>query len=331
MSQPQRPKRWKLALLILLAALALTAGAAVSQRHALRTWYLAYRFEQAAESDRQVWADKLVEMGEPAVPRLIAHFRKDDEALCQSSRGCLERLLADWGPDDPRSDNLADRFFELQPSFSPHGQVAALQLLFELLKSKRAEVIAKARVQVSSALKDKAVAQRVVGIAVAPELNLLPEVVPLLDDPEADVRWAAMLILGPLPDAKKGAAPPLVSSDDLLRWLHDPDERVRDRCRMSLSARGLSDQVIRMGKTLTDPDPMVRLQLLLDLPARENIDMLVWLRRLSNDSSSAVRAGAARVAAEQHVDFAERLEQMSQSDPDGSVRKIAEHYRKLYR
>ena len=73
------------------------------------------------------------------------------------------------------------------------------------------------------------------------------------------------------------------------------------------------------------------MQLLLDLPGNDDINLAAWLKKLSDDPDSAVRAGAARVAVERDVDFAERLEQMSRSDPDGTVRKIAEHYRKRYR
>jgi HEAT repeat protein len=333
MAEPNRRKRWKLFLLIFLAALALAGGAAYSQKNALRTWYYSYRFERAAQDERQAWADKLVETGEPAVPRLLGCLQKDDVHLCLLTRLSLEKLLASWGPADSRSLRLADRFFDVQPSFSPAGQIAALQLLPDLLSASQVETAAKARIVVSAALKDKSAERRFFAIAAGarPELNLLPSLVPLLDDPEADVRRAAMWVLGPIREGKSGTEQPMVSSDDLLRWLHDPDPNVRSVCAMSLRSRGLSDQVIRMGRMITNPDPVERLKFLLDLPDEENVDLAVWLKRLSNDPESAVRAGAARVAAEHSVDFAERLEQMSRDDSDASVRRIAEHYRKYYR
>jgi hypothetical protein len=332
MPEPTRRKRWKLLLMIFLTGLALTGGAAVSQRAALRTWYIAYRFERAADNERQQWGDKLVEVGEPAVPRLFGCLQKDDTALCTRARDCLEKMLANWGPSDPRSDGLADRFFEAQPSFSPAGQIAALQMLPNLLSANRVEAAAKARLIVSAAIKDKSVEQRILGVAVSsrPELNLLHAIGPLMDDPEADVRRAAILVLGPIREGNGGAEQPIISSDDLLHWLHDPDPDVRRICEMSLKSRGLGEQVIRLGKELTHPNPAERLKLLMDLPDEENIDLAVWLNRLSNDNNSAVRAAAARVAAEHRVDFAERLEQMSRNDPDATVRKIAEHYRKRY-
>lgn len=334
MSEPRRRKRWKIVLLVLLAVLGLAGGAAYSQRTALQTWYYAYKLENAPEGERQPWADRLVALGEPAVPRLLGCLRKDDPHLCTVARGGLEKLLAEWGPKDPRAGKLADRFFEAHPSFSPAGQIAALQLLPDLLNAGGVEAAAKARTIVSGALKERAAELRFLGITVASraELNLLPAVVPLLDDPDANVRRAAMLVLGPVREGGGGAEQPLVSSDDLLKWLHDPDPEVRQICESSLrsSGRGLRDRDIRLGRLLTDPEPAERLKLLIDLPGEEDINLAVWLQRLSNDPDSAVRAGAARVAAERQVDFAERLDEMTRDDPDGTVRKIAEHYRKRF-
>jgi hypothetical protein len=53
----------------------------------------------------------------------------------------------------------------------------------------------------------------------------------------------------------------------------------------------------------------------------------VWLGRLTADPDPAVRAGAARVAAARRADLGGRLEEMSRSDPDGTVRRIAAYYR----
>jgi HEAT repeat protein len=336
MAESLRRKRGKLLLVIALSILALAGGAGFSQRYNLFTRYYAYRFEHAPEAQRQAWLDKLVGMGKASVPRLLGFLRKDDGNLCSAARSGLEKSLAAWGPKDPRSHALADRLLEEHPSFSTAGQMAALQLLPELLDSENVETAAKARTVVAASLKDKTAELRFLGISVAsrPELNLLPAVVPLLDDPDANVRRAALLVLGPVRETGAGGAEqPLVSSDDLLRWLHDPDPEVRSICEMSLrsSGRGLRDRDIRMGRMLKSPDPMERLKLLLALPMEEDMNLKAWLRRLSEDPDSAVRAGAARLAADRRVDFAERLEQMTQTDPDGTVRKIAEYYRNQYR
>jgi HEAT repeat protein len=336
MGDSLRRKRWKLSLYIALGVLAMTGGAALSQRTALRGRYYAYRLERAPESERREWADKLVGMGEAAVPRLLACLRKDDGPLCETARESLAKLLAAWTPKDPRSQRLADRFFEEQPSFSTAGQIAGLQVLPEILNSENVETASKARTIVSAALKEKMPELRFYGISLASraELNLLPAVVPLLDDPDAGVRRAAMLVLGPIREGNGGAEQPLVSTDDLLRWLHDPDPEVRDICEMSLRSlpplgRGLSDRDIRLGRRVTSPDALDRIKLAADLPYDVNVK--AWLRRLSEDPDAAVRAAAARVAAERRVDFVDRLEQMKESDPDESVRNIAGYYRRQYR
>jgi hypothetical protein len=333
MSPIPRHKRWKLLLLVGLGALALAGGIAFSQRGALRAWHYARQLERAPETERQAWVAKLVELGEPATPRLLGLLQKDDVNLCADARSGLEHLLASWGAADPRSVRLADRFFDVQPGFSQAGQVAALQMLPDLLAT-GVEAEAKARTIVSAALKDHSAEQRYVGITVAmrPKLNLLSEVVPLLDDPDARVRRMAMQVLGPLSESEAGTEKPLVESDELLRWLHDPDPEVRQLCEMYLTkSRGRSERDVRLGRMLTHPDPMKRLQLLVAVPEEEDINVGVWLQRLSKDPESAVRAGAVRVAYEQRIDFVDRLEQMMQSDPDGTVRRIAEHYRKRYR
>jgi hypothetical protein len=320
-------------LLVFLAMLALVGGAAFSQRTALQTWYYAYRLERASEGERRQWADKLVAQGEPAVPRLLACLQKNDAGVCDEARAALERLLAAWGPKDPRSANMADRFFEMHPGFSPPGHIAALQILPEILAAGGIEAAAKARTILSAALKDQSVEARYLGVLLAnrTELNLLPHVIPLLDDPDARVRRAALLALGPIREGAAGMEKPLVEADQLLRYLHDPDPEVRRLCEMMLiKSRGLSERVVNYGRQLTHADPMERLKLLLELADEEDVDHRVWLQRLSEDPDSAVRAGAARVAAERQVEFAERLERMMQSDSDGTVRKIAEYYRKRY-
>lgn len=333
MSEPRRRKRWKLVLVVFLALVALAGGAAFSQRTALQAWYFAHRMEGAGDGERRQWTDKLVAMGEPAVPRLLACLQKDNASVCEESRFALDRLLTEWGPKDPRSGKLADRFFEMHPSFSPAGQVAALQLLPEVLAAGGIEAAAKARTIVTAALKDRSVEARYLGVLLANriELNMLPNVVPLLDDPDARVRCAALMALGPVREGAAGMEKPLVEADQLLRYLHDPDPEVRRLCEtMLVKSRGLSERVVNYGRQLTHPDPRERLKLLLELAEEENVDHRVWLQRLSDDPDSAVRAGAARVAAERQVDFTERLEKMMSTDTDGTVRKIAEYYRKRY-
>ena len=135
MSQAPRRKRWHLLLVVALSALALAGGAVASQRGALLSWHYAHQLKRAPEGEQQQWVAKLVSAGEPAVPRLLALLQQDDAALCDAARSGLEQLCHNWGPKDEKSARLADRFFEMHPSFSPTGQIAALQLLPEVRRT----------------------------------------------------------------------------------------------------------------------------------------------------------------------------------------------------
>jgi hypothetical protein len=97
---------------------------------------------------------------------------------------------------------------------------------------------------------------------------------------------------------------------------------------MGLRSRGRSPRDIRLGRRYTAPDAAERQKLLIDLADEEELDVTVWLDRLTADPDPAVRAGAARVAADRRADHGARLEQMSQSDPDTTVRRIAGYYHK---
>jgi len=163
---------------------------------------------------------------------------------------------------------------------------------------------------------------RAVALAMKPELALLETVVPLLKDPAAEVRRAALLAVG----AERAVVP----DDELLAGLHDADAEVQRLCRTALLGRGLTDRQVRMARLLTDPNPSGRLELLLLLRDDEEVDLSVWLRRLSQDPAAAVRAAAARLAGEQQVfQMADRLAQMAEADPDHTVRPIARFHLQL--
>lgn len=163
---------------------------------------------------------------------------------------------------------------------------------------------------------NRAVAAR---MAARKELNLLPQVAPLLDDPTPVVRQAAMLAVGPHEMA--------VATDDLLRSLHDTDEDVRRLCEAALKSRGLRSEDVLLGRLISDSQPGVRLQVLDNLRKAADLEPGVWLRRLSHDPSPAVRAAAVRAAGdERQLDFSDRLTQMAQTDPSPTVRQLAQYY-----
>jgi HEAT repeat protein len=300
-------------------------AAGIWQRERLWVWYCAERLERASEESRGDWADRLAAVGEPAVPALLGLLRNDDPAVCAAAKDALAKLTAGWPADDARRAAFARQFVDAQPRFSTPGRAAALDLLPVVIASGTPDVIEQAKEMVATAAKSESTDLRVQAVAAAlrPEVDCLEAIVPLLADPASEVRRAAMLALGPARDGR-----PVLADDDLLRSLHDSDPEVRQLCEMALRSRGRSPRDIRLGRRYTDPNAAERQKLLIDLAGEEDLDVTVWLERLTADADPAVRAGAARVAAERHADLAVRLEQMSRTDPDGTVRHIAGYYHK---
>jgi HEAT repeat protein len=304
----------------------LAAAAGVWQRERLWVWYCAERLERAADDRRGEWADKLAAVGEPAVPTLLGLLRHDDPGVCLAAKGGLDRLIDEWPKQDPRRLAFARAFADAEPRFSTPGRSAALDLLPAVLACGDPDVAQTAKGMIATAAKSESVALRVQAVAAAlrPDIDALDAIVPLVGDPDAEVRRAAVLALGPVRDG----AVTVLGDDELLRCLHDSDPEVRRLCEMGLRSRGRTPRDIRLGRRYTAPDPAERQKLLLDLADEESLDVTVWLDRLTADPDPAVRAGAVRLAVERRADLGDRLEQMSRSDPDGTVRRIADYYRK---
>ena len=312
MSQPAAPNRrrrkWPLAVVGLLVGV---AAVAASERHDLLAWHYARELRTGPEEDRQGNADRLAGLGEPAVPRLVGCLTSDEAGVCAAARGALEKLVREWGPADPRTAKLVDRALADPAARSMAGRQATLRLLAALLGA-GVECGGRVRPVVESAAKSDAAETRLqaVVLAMRPGVDAGAAVVPLLDDPAADVRRAAVLALGPLRD---GVA--LVEDDELLPRLHDEDGEVRRLAEMALRSRGRSTRDILMGKLAAARKPAERHRLLLELSGDHELNLNAWLDRLSRDADPAVRAGAARVAADRHADLGGRLAQMSARRP----------------
>ena len=170
---------------------------------------------------------------------------------------------------------------------------------------------------------DNAPPVKVVALRLAAKSGgLATESAKLLRDPDATVRLAAVVVLGPVP---AGAAP-LVSAEELAELLNDPDAAVAREVADALVARGLSPSQVAMAKQLRHPDPAERLSLLVDLAAGVAPDAGPWLEHLSRDPDPAVRLGAARVAVEARGRRPEWLVRLAQSDADATVRQWAGYY-----
>jgi len=323
---PARPGLVRRALRWTVPALLIAVALGVWQRERLWLGYCAERLERAPDDQRPMWADKLAAAGEPAVPTLLALLRHDDPGVCTAAKGGLEHLVNDWPADDPRRLAFARTFVEAEPRFSTPGRSAALDLLPTVVATGDAEVAQRAKGMIATAARSESAELRVQAVATAlmPGVDALETIVPLIGDPEAGVRRAAILALGPVRDGQSA----VLSDDDLLHCLHDSDGEVRRLCEMCLRGRGRSARDIQLGRRYTAPNPAERQKLLIDLSDEDNLDVTVWLERLTADPDPAVRAGAARVAVERKADLYARLDQMSRTDPDGTVRRIAEFYKK---
>jgi hypothetical protein len=243
-------------------------------------------------------------------------------------------LAADWfrrAEPGPQAEALAPAgrklVTEAAGDSEPEVQAAALELASAVLARQRGvETVAAVREVARACLRSDAAPCRVgaVQLALHPDVQMLEEVVPLLGDPDAGVRRAAILAVG--------TASTVILEDALLPSLHDPDAEVRKLCEKALIARGSSPENIQLGRLLTDPRPLNRLEVLGPLARRTELDTGLWLRRLSYDPNPAVRVAALRVMSEQSPDdFRDRIDEMAQRDPSPTVCDVARRYLKLSR
>jgi len=330
----------------------------------LLAWYCVDRLSKASDAERANWVERVAAQDDEAVPFLLAHL--DRSADCAGARAGLTAVTGRWPLDDPRRAALAQQLAEAFGRFSLTGQAATVELLADWVPAEPTapvppdvmacllrllplasrspdggvrgaglelaaailrgdnpdEVATGCREWIRRGFQDGAAANRAQAarLAARPEVDLLPQIVPLLDDPDPGVRKAALLAVGPAPDA--------ITTDDLLRSLHDPDEDVRRLCEAALKeCRKLSNDDVTLGRLISDSRPGMRLQVLDKLRQARDLEPGVWLRRLSHDPAPAVRAAALRAAAdERRTDLSERLQQMAQSDPSPTVRQLAQYY-----
>lgn len=305
----------------LVAVLAVAGGVAAWQWKAIQTHFTAGKFHSATTpEERTAVAEQLLASGEPGISQLVEVFRTGGPDECTAVAAAVTNHLRDVPADDPRTAAVCRPFLAACGSFNPAGTDAALALIPLFLRCGEPNVTDPCREIVKAALGG---ANKTAAVRFAGTLGLKAEVVPLLDDPSAEVRRAAMAAVGPA-----GVGTPVIESEELFRWLNDPDAEVRLLCEAALSTRGLEPEQIDAGRKLAHPDPGVRLSLLIDLQRNRAAfrDPGPWLERLSRDPDPAVRAGAARVAYESKLEFTAWLDRLA-NDPDGTVRRIAAYHK----
>jgi hypothetical protein len=351
-----RRRLWLLAIFLLLVG---AAAAAWVERSPLLAWAYIQGLRRASEADCDAWAERVASLDQAAVPGLLSCLAGPDGRGCANAEAALRRLRERWQQDDPRRSELAARLGEAFAHLSVPGQQAvlrleavwlahesgsstvpqgllqaaragdsavrsaALELVGQLLDHPvDAGLLGDCRELTQVALRDPDAATRLhaIQVAVHPQLGLLEQVMRLLNDPAPEVRREAMLAARSAPEA-------IMKTENLLHWLHDPDDDVRRLCEAVLRGRNLSEKHLKLGRLLTDERAAVRLQVLTSLHADTDLEPGVWLRLLSIDPEPAVRVAAVRAATiDPRVDLSDRLDQMVQSDPSPTVSQLARYY-----
>ncbi|HXG13260.1 MAG TPA: hypothetical protein VNK04_26110 [Gemmataceae bacterium] len=276
---------------------------------------------------------RLTERWQPDDPRWADLADRLAEAYPQqrvAGRECTLQQMAEWLRFDPARppegmQSAAGRILaEVVRGDDREVEGAALELAAALLASlpppEQAVAICRelARRGLSSAEAENRV--RAIRLTLYRGMNLRPQVTPLLSDLRPEVRRAAMLAVGPAPEA--------IATDNLLPWLHDPDPDVRQLCEASLLARDdFRPEHLPLARLITSPQAAVRLQVLAYLQKDTSLEPGAWLRRLSHDPAPEVRAAAVRAAASQTmVDLSELIRERAQNDPSPTVSQLAWYY-----
>lgn len=257
---------------------------------------------------------------------LVGQFPHLPVAVQQRGCKCLLALVLD-GREQTLPEPLAEHLLKLGEHFSTAQAAVRPQMLSLLLAVvQHAPTLPDRHTSLLSGLVAEAAREacprcraETVRLAMAAGSEALKQIVPLLHDPDAEVRCLTLLALGSRED--------IVSTDDLINWLHDPDPKARDICTQALRSRGLIDERLRLAWRLTHPDPTVRAQVPAEVFRFPDLDINVWLERLCRDPSAAVRAAAVRAAGEAGSPlFTQKLADISANDPSPTVRQLAEFY-----
>jgi len=326
-------KKWMLrvGLLAILALAAAGAWAAVNVT-ALQARYAARQLRHATtDDDRARVADRLMGFGDHGLAQLIEFVRAGDDSCRAAAIGAIDRHLATLPDGDPRAVLVSGHLLDAFGGSNEAGRRTILELLPTLLKRTDSAIATRCRETILAGLQLPDPAARVLAVRLAlhPDLKMRADLLPLLSDPEAEVRRAALVAVAAPTDSD-----PLIADEELFRWLHDPDASVRKLCRDALVSRERTEVEIALGQRLTDPDSSERLKLLLDLRYDNDLaDPEPWLERLSRDIEPAVRAGAARVAAELTTSRRQScpawVTRVADADPDPTVRRVARYFRNV--
>ena len=169
-----------------------------------------------------------------------------------------------------------------------------------------------------------------------------------LGDKEAVVRMAAVACLGMLPIDEKAAPaiaglkdpefsvrfqtltsfagrPVLMTEESILPLLHDPVPDLQGLAQRVLEARGLSPDLIGLGRMVSHERAEMRASAITLLEGHEDIDPVVWLLRLSEDPDAGVRLKAVKAfEGKMTPEVTQRLREIVAADDSAEVRAAAE-------
>ncbi len=174
-----------------------------------------------------------------------------------------------------------------------------------------------------------------------------PSVLHNLSEPEPLTRQKAIACLGELPIDDKAAPavaflrdanlsirlqvltsfaprPTVLTEEAILPLLHDPIPDLSGLAERVLKARGLSADLIGLGRMVTDDRPEMRVSVISLLMKREDLDPVVWLLRLTEDKDELVRLKAVEACAGRLTpELIQRLRELSAADTSEAVRSAA--------
>ncbi|HEY2785246.1 MAG TPA: hypothetical protein VGJ05_09750 [Fimbriiglobus sp.] len=313
--------RLKFVAIAAVVTLTLVGGVVAVQWKEIRARYAGYCLRSAADdAARSAAVRTLLTLGEPGADRVCEAILCGPAAVRSAASAEVQNVRA----DDLVLPMVADRCVATFSSADDAGKNAILDLVPVFLLGDAS--VAKELVKLALVDGSPDVRETAILLAVRPDVGLAAAVVPLLDNPAAEVRRAAAIALAPPP----ASGSPAIVTENLFRRLNDPDPDVRALVAAGLKARGLSVTDVAFGRKLGSPVPEDRLELLFELRWAGGAvkDPGPWLQRLAGDAEPAVRAGAARVAVELGVAAsAGWVGALADRDPDETVRLVAGFYR----
>lgn len=299
----------------------------------ISTSWLLYSLAQTSTAEEaEILSEGLVQVSEPLTGEALdphiakaASLFKSMEPMAQSEalRWLAQSLSKDQSETmSERRASAIRRLLDLA-SLSEENpvQAAALQMAGAILKQNpNPELIGAIRQLVSLGAKSESSQVQIQAITTAlnPKLDCLTDVTVCLKSPHKEVRQAAVLALGPASES--------ITDEVLLPCLHDEDKTIVHLTETALQARGLREDQIRLGKMMADPKPVKRLEVLDHLSATRDIDPMIWLKKMSNDPSPAVRAAAVRAIMLERTGEEGKTLGRKEKDPNESVIKLATFY-----